>query len=67
MAEMEEHTGGDGGNTRKLRSRRSALGDISNKIVEKITDVANKVTSNNKRRKLSVRPTRIIYLLVCGS
>ena len=36
---------------RKLRPRRSALSDISNKIADKFADVAKKVT---KKRKLSV-------------
>ena len=41
----------DANAARKLRPRRSALSDISNKIADKIADVTKKVI---KKRKLSV-------------
>jgi hypothetical protein len=40
--------------SRQLRPRRSVLGDISNKISDKLADVAKKVITT-KKRKLSVR------------
>lgn len=45
---------------RRLRPRRGALADISNRFVSTITDVAKKVTRNTRKRKLSVRNCSII-------
>lgn len=47
---MEEQA--DTSIARKLRPRRSVLGDISNRIADKFADVTKKVTA--KKRKLSV-------------